>query len=531
MLPFCGRCPETSPLSRRVSGQRCFQQGADPGNTTMSETVLEMRNITKSFFGVNVLDNVNFDLKKGYVHAIVGGNGAGKSTLMKILTGVYQRDSGEILLDGKSAEFSSYAGAASAGIRMIFQELSVIPSLTVVENIYLNHEEKKGFFNDDKKMRKDAEALLARLGIDIPVTEKIANLSVGFCQMIEIAKALSEQVKILVMDEPTASLSDLEVERLFNIVRTLKSEGVSIVYISHRMNEILTIADEVTVLRDGKHIITEAAKKLTIKDIIGYMLGDAERAAFEYHERKAVPNPQAILEVKGLCVDNLVNEVSFHVNTGEIVGLAGLMGSGRTEIVEALFGIRKIQKGQVAVRGRTVQIKNTHDAIGAGIALVPEDRRREGLVLAHTIKENLLIALFNKVKKNMLINETAINRLAEESIADLHIKTGGFDTRISNLSGGNQQKVVIAKWLKNEPVLLLLDEPTAGIDIGAKGEIIKIIEEYAGKGNGVVVISSEISELMAMCDRIVVLVGGRKTKELTRNEIASEGVIQHAIQG
>jgi ribose transport system ATP-binding protein len=371
------------------------------GLIVMSETVLQMRNITKSFFNVNVLNNVNFELQKGHVHAIVGGNGAGKSTLMKILTGIYKRDSGEVMIDGKNVDFLNYASANAAGIRMIFQELSVVPTLTVVENIYLNHEEKKGLFNNDKKMRKDAEALLARLGIEIPVTKKIANLSIGFCQLVEIAKALSEQVKILVMDEPTASLSDVEVDRLFQIVRTLKSEGVSIVYISHRMNEILTIADEVTVLRDGKHIITENAKKLTINDVINYMLGDAERNAFEYHERTTNHNPQIMLEVKGLCVDNLVHDVSFHVNEGEVLGLAGLMGSGRTEILEALFGIRKIRKGQISVRGKTAEIKNTQNAINAGIALVPEDRRREGLVITHSLKDNLQLALFNKVQGNI----------------------------------------------------------------------------------------------------------------------------------
>ncbi|MDR0720738.1 MAG: sugar ABC transporter ATP-binding protein [Treponema sp.] len=498
----------------------------------MSGSVLQMRHIVKSFYGNTVLNDVSFSLEKGHVHAIVGGNGAGKSTLMKILTGVYRKDSGEILVDGKNVDFSGYSGAASAGIRMIFQELSVVPTLTVVENIYLNHEEKKGLFNDDKNMRKDAEKLLDRLGIDVPVNEKIASLSVGYCQLIEIAKALSEKVKILVMDEPTASLSDTEVTRLFNIVRTLKSEGVSIVYISHRMSEILEIADEVTVLRDGKHIITGEAKNLTIAGIINYMLGDTGRNAFEYHERQQIQNPGVMVDVSGLSVDNLVTDVSFHVNKGEIVGLAGLMGSGRTEILESLFGIRKIQKGKITIEGKPIEIKNTQQAIQAGIALVPEDRRREGLVLTHSLKNNLLLALFERVKKNrLLIDGDKIRKISEESIADLNIKTNSIDTPISNLSGGNQQKVVIAKWLKNNPKLLLLDEPTAGIDIGAKGEIIKIIEDYAGRGNSVIVVSSEISELAAMCDRIVVLVNGRKTKELTRNEIKNEGVIQHAIQG
>ncbi|MDR1467933.1 MAG: sugar ABC transporter ATP-binding protein [Spirochaetaceae bacterium] len=497
----------------------------------MGEYVLQMRNIVKSFYGNTVLNNVDFDLKRGHVHAIVGGNGAGKSTLMKILTGVYTKDSGEITIDGIRCDFSNYNDANAAGVRMIFQELSVVPTLTVTENIFLNHEYKKGMFLDDKKMKEEAEALLRRFDLEVPVDEKICNLSVGLCQLIEIVKALSRQAKVLVMDEPTASLTANEVTRLFDIVHNLKASGVSIVYISHRMNEILSIADEITVLRDGSHIITEDAKNLTINGIINYMLGESARHSFEYHERPRRENPPVMLEVENLCVDNLVKDVSFSVNEGEITGIAGLMGSGRTEILEALFGIRKIQKGSVKIQGRPTPIKNTRDAINAGIALVPEDRRREGLVLLHTVKINMLIALFRRVTGKVLIDDAKIKNLTRISVEELNIKTHGIDSLINSLSGGNQQKVVIAKWLKNDPKLLLLDEPTAGIDIGAKGEIIKIIEDYAQKGNSVIVVSSEIPELMAMCDKIIVMVDGRLTRVLTRNDMLSEEVIQHAIQG
>jgi len=497
----------------------------------MDEYVLRMSGINKSFYGNNVLNDVAFDLKRGHVHALVGGNGAGKSTLMKILTGIYTKDSGKVVIDGQEVNFANYGDANMVGIRMIFQELSIIPTLTVVENIYLNHEEKKGILNDDKQMDKDAKELLDRFGIDIPIHEKVSNLSVGYCQLVEIAKALSKEVKILVMDEPTASLSDSEVKLLFDIVRNLKDKGVSIVYISHRMNEILEIADEVTILRDGKNVVTEDAKKLTIDAIIDYMLGDAQKRSFEYQERPHPANPKTLLKVEGLCVDNLVENVSFHVDEGEIVGLAGLMGSGRTEILEALFGIRKIQAGKVTVEGKPVKIKRTADAINAGLALVPEDRRREGLVLMHTLKDNMQLALFGKTKKGALIDNRKINKLAEDSIKELNIKTDSVDVPISRLSGGNQQKVVIAKWLKNDPKILLMDEPTAGIDIGAKGEIIKIMESYAEQGNAVLVVSSEISELMAMCDRIIVLFDGKVTGGLSRDEISGEEVIQHAIQG
>jgi ribose transport system ATP-binding protein len=497
----------------------------------MNEYVLQMRGVTKAFYGNTVLSDVRFDLKAGHVHAIVGGNGAGKSTLMKILTGVYTKDAGEIVIDGRPCDFTNYNDAARAGVRMIFQELSVVPTLTVTENIFLNHELKKGPLLDHKKMRTEAETLLRRFDLEIPVDEKIGNLSVGFCQLVEIVKALSRKAKILVMDEPTASLTDNEVARLFDIVKSLKAEGVSIVYISHRMNEILTIADEITVLRDGRHIITEDARKLTIERIINYMLGEAERHSFEYHERDGRRNTMVMLEVKDLCVDNRVKNVSFSVREGEVTGIAGLMGSGRTEILEALFGIQPIQKGTVALQGRPVTIKNTEDAINAGFALVPEDRRREGLVLQHTVKINMLIALFRRVTKNMLIDDAKIRALTQDSIRELNIKTDSVDSVISNLSGGNQQKVVIAKWLRNNPKVLLLDEPTAGIDIGAKGEIIKIVEHYAQQGNSVIVVSSEIPELMAMCDKIMVMVDGRLTRQLTRNEINNEEVIQHAIQG
>lgn len=478
-----------------------------------------------------MLKDVQFNLKKGSVHAIVGGNGAGKSTLMKILTGVYTKDSGEIIIDDKNVAFATYNDAARAGVRMIFQELSVIPTMTVCENIYLNHEQKKGAFLDSRKMEADAQKLLSRFHIDIPVNAPLSSLSVGHCQLVEIAKALSLEPKILVMDEPTASLSDGEVQYLFDIVKKLKDSGVSIVYISHRMQEILDIADEITVLRDGSHIITDSAKNFDIAKIIDYMLGEGSRHSFEYHERERAKNTRTMISVQNLCVDNLVNNVNFEVKEGEIIGFAGLMGSGRTEILEALFGIRAIQNGSVTLRGKNIVIKNTRDAISAGIALVPEDRRREGLVLTHSILDNLLLALFGRVTQKFIIDSAKIKKICAESKTELNVKMQSEDNAINTLSGGNQQKIVIAKWLKNNPCLLLLDEPTAGIDIGAKGEIIKIIEDYAAAGNSVIVVSSEIQELMAICDRVLVIVDGKLHKEFNRKDIASEEVIQHAIQG
>ena len=490
-----------------------------------------MNHVDKSFNGVKVLDDVQFGLKRGHVHALVGGNGAGKSTLMKILTGIYTKDAGNVTVDGQEVAFSSYADANQVGIRMIFQELSIIPTLTVAENIYLNEEEKKGLFLDDKRMQQDAKALLDQFGIDISPKSKVSDLSVGFCQLVEIAKALSKEAKILIMDEPTASLSDSEVKLLFDIVRILKEKGVSIVYISHRMNEILEIADEVSVLRDGKYIVTEEAANLTVEAIISYMLGEKRGHAFEYRPRKLQDKLKCMIRVENLCVDNLVDHASFQVNAGEIVGLAGLMGSGRTEILEALFGIRKIQNGEILIEEKPVKIKCVQDAIEAGLALVPEDRRRQGLILEHTVKDNIQLPIFKQTKKGPFIDSGKIVSYTESSIEELDIKTDGINKIASLLSGGNQQKIVIAKWLNINPKVLLLDEPTAGIDIGAKGEIIKIVEDYADKGNSVIVVSSEIAELMAMCDRIIVLFDGKVVGELNREDIKDEEVIQHAIQG
>ncbi len=496
----------------------------------MNEYILQMKNVDKSFNGVKVLDDVRFDLKKGHVHALVGGNGAGKSTLMKILTGIYTKDAGTVTIDGQDIHLLSYADANKVGIRMIFQELSIIPMLTVTENIYLNEEEKKGVLLDDKRMQQDAKALLDQFGIDISPKAKVSDLSVGFCQLVEIAKALSKEAKILIMDEPTASLSDSEVKLLFDIVHLLKEKGVSIVYISHRMNEILEIADEVTVLRDGKYVTTQDAKGLTVESIIGYMLGEKRGHAFEYHERAHVGDQTCMLRVEDLSVDNLVDNVSFEVKAGEVIGLAGLMGSGRTEILEALFGIRKIQNGSVTVDGKKVKIKCVQDAIDAGLALVPEDRRRQGLILEHSIKDNIQLPIFKQTQKGILIDNSKINTYTKQNIEDLDIKTDGINKIASLLSGGNQQKIVIAKWLNINPKVLLLDEPTAGIDIGAKGEIIKIVVDYADKGNSVIVVSSEIAELMAMCDRIIVLFDGKVVGELNREDMKDEEVIQHAIQ-
>ena len=494
--------------------------------------ILEMKDICKSFGGVAALKNADLRLEKGHILSLIGGNGAGKSTLMKILTGVYTRDSGEVFLDGKAVNFRSYDDASHAGVRMIFQEFSLIPTLTVYENVFLGSELKtKAKLLDKAAMIKKTKDLLESLGMDISPEAAVGSLSVGYCQMVEIAKALSTDAKILVLDEPTASLSDHEVSILFQTIRRLKERGVSMIYISHRMNEILEISDDVIILRDGQVVADEKAECLTIPDIISHMLGNSVEKSFVWAERKKPPLADAMLEVEDLAVSGLEAPVSFDVKKGEILGIAGLMGSGRTEILQALFGMRKCQSGRIRIDGEERAIRNVRDAIRSGVALVPENRRTEGLVLQHSVKENAILPVLDRLKKWGMVNEKKADLMVSDKVRELNVKTDGIHKVISLLSGGNQQKIVIAKWLASTPKVLLLDEPTAGIDIGAKGEITEIIRNFADEGNSVILVSSELVELMAVCDRVLIAFKGRIIGELDRKEIASEEVLQRAIQG
>ncbi len=497
----------------------------------MDQYILEMEGIYKSFSGVRVLDNVDLKVKKGTVHALIGGNGAGKSTLMKILTGVYTKDAGTIKVDGKPVTINSFKDAGKKGIRMIFQEFSLVPTLTVAENIFLNYEIKKNkFILDEKSMRKKAQKLLDDLDIELDPDTVVADLSVGFSQMVEIAKALSKEAKILIMDEPTASLSETETATLFDLINRLKEKGVTIIYISHRMNEIFQVADEITILRDGKIIITDKTQNFDLEKVIQHMIGKTVEKTFEWKERKNELCETNILEVHGLNVNEKVKDISFNLKKGEILGLAGLMGSGRTEIIESIFGIRKKRGGQIIVDGKKVNIHSVKDSINAGIVLIPEDRRRQGLILMHTVKENITLPLLERIRKNLLIDNSLAKEIVSESINEFQIKTDGMNKEVRLLSGGNQQKVVISKWLKTEPKIILMDEPTAGVDVGAKGEIIDLIRNFADAGCGVIIVSSELAELLAVCDRILVLSNGRITSELHREDISTEEELQHAIQ-
>lgn len=497
---------------------------------TMAEYAVQMKNICKGFGGVPVLRNVEFTLKKGEIHALVGGNGAGKSTLMKIMTGVYSCDSGEILVDGEPKKISSTEDSKNCGIGMIFQELSLIPTLTVEENIYLNHEIKGKAFLNKKEMRIKAEALLKDLEIEVDVTRKIQSLEVGICQLIEIAKALSVERKVLIMDEPTASLTDEETRLLFKIMRRLQEKGVSIVYISHRMKEILEISDTISILRNGEIVKTAPTSELNLDKIIAHMMGEQAVNSFVYKERNVPVSDEAMLKVEGLTWKGNPNRISFEVKKGEVLGLVGLMGSGRTETLETLFGLRKQHGVKIVLDGEELNIKNPSYAIEKGITLIPEDRRRLGIILMHSLKENLLLPNLKTIKKGPLLDRKKGSALAEICVKEYGVVTDGIDLPVQKLSGGNQQKIVIAKWFRTNPKLILMDEPTAGVDIGAKGEIVKIIRTFAEENKSVIFVSSELSEIMAVCDRVLVYSKGKVIEEIKHEEIANEEVLQNAIQ-
>ncbi len=496
----------------------------------MSEYVLEMKGIEKSF-AVPVLKGVDFSMKKGEVHALVGGNGAGKSTLMKIMTGVYQKDAGEIFVNGNAVNIQSIHDANHHGIAMIFQELSLIPTMTVAENIFLGEEVTRHGFRDTAYMNQQAEKVLRGLGIDVEPDTVVGTLSVGVSQMVEIAKAVSKEAQILILDEPTASLSDSETEHLFELIADLKEKGVSMVYISHRMNEILKVADAITILRDGTIAHTDRIKNMNLDAIIKYMLGDGAGKKFDWVERTYAEEAEDLLSVEHLKVNDKIADISFTLKPGEILGFAGLMGSGRTEILETLFGRRRMQGGTVKMHGKEVALRNTRESIRAGFALIPEDRRRQGLVLIHTVKENAVLPMISSLRKHKIfVDEKRANQIVENNVEQLNVVTDGIHKRINLLSGGNQQKIVVAKWLNMNPEIMMLDEPTAGVDIGAKGEIIDLIRKFADEGKGVLFVSSELTELMAVCDRIIILFDGKITGSLSRKEINAEEELQHAIQ-
>ena len=493
--------------------------------------ILEMTDIRKSFGTIPVLKGVGFSLRKGEIHALMGGNGAGKSTLMKILTGVYTRDGGTVTIEGQAVDLHDTAAAERAGVAMIFQEFSLIPTLTVAQNIFLKREPRFAgtpFINGAEMVRR-SRALLEELGVDIDPNALISGLSAGYMQIVEIAKALSKKARILVMDEPTSSLSEAETTTLFELVGRLRASGISIVYISHRMAEILTLCDRVTVMRDGEAVMTADCVDLSVARIVEAMLGVGNAAAFAWKDRHLSDKARPIVQVRNLRLAKRIVDVSFEIREGEIVGLAGLMGSGRTEITETLFGRRRALSGEVLFDGQPVTSQS--DAIARGMVLVPEDRRKFGLVLDHSVASNIILPNLDRFTRHLFVQDVAALGVVGDTIRDLSIKTDGPEKLARLLSGGNQQKIVIGKWLARAPRLLILDEPTIGVDIGAKSEIVETVRAMADKGMAVLVISSELEEIMAISDRILVLHGGQIIQSMNRRDLATEEELHHAIQG
>ena len=494
--------------------------------------VVEMIGISKSFFGVKVLDDVNFSVSSGEIHALAGENGAGKSTLMKILQGVYTMDSGEIRIAGEKVSIHSFQDARKFGIGMVFQEFSLVPELTVAQNIFLDREHKNRFgFFDERETINQAKLVMEELGLDIDVTAKVSTLGRAYQQLTEIAKAIAGEAKILILDEPTASLAKEEVDALFIVLKQLTARGVSIVYISHRMDEIYQICNRITILRDGKKISVSDLEEITPQEIIAHITGRKDVEMLSHQGKDITRSSAPIFEAENIQVGNRVNDVSLKLYPGEVLGLAGLMGSGRTELVRAIFGLDKKYNGSIKIEGNEVRIKNPLDAMNNGIAFIPEDRRRQGLVMEHSVKQNILATNLSSLSHLSFLKFSKINQVVQDAIADFEVRPAESNREVRLLSGGNQQKVVIAKWMATNPKIVLMDEPTVGVDIGTKVEIMKLVRSFADGGKAVILISSELPELLSVCDRILVIRKGQIAEDLERQEIRDEDHLQMIVQG
>ena len=488
--------------------------------------VLKMENITKTFPGVIALEDVSIELHKGEVLGILGENGAGKSTLIKILSGNYIKDSGSIYVDGNKFEIKSPSEAMASGIRVIYQELNTLNNLTVAENIFIGEQLVKGLFKivDWKAMTKKAEEILSSLNVVLDPNTVIGDLSISEKQIVEIAQAISKDAKILVMDEPTAALSEEETQSLFKIIATLKSRGVSIIYISHRLKEIFQITDRVVVLRDGKKVESLKTKDTNANELVTLMVG---RDIKEMYPKREVPIGSTVMEVKNLTADGF-KDISFKLKKGEILGIFGLLGSGRTSLVKALFGANKIKSGEILINGKKVVIKSPKMARDEKMGLVPLDRKIEGLALHMGVKENITLANIEDLGKGFLIAKQLENKKAQKWIEEMGIKTPTIDQEVNSLSGGNQQKVVLAKWLESGSKIIILNEPTRGIDVGAKIEIYKLMQNLCENGSAVIMVSSELPEILSIADRILVMSKGKLTAQYSKKEATEENLLQSA---
>ncbi|WP_199619712.1 sugar ABC transporter ATP-binding protein [Paenibacillus alkalitolerans] len=496
----------------------------------MREVLVSMEGIEKRFAGVHALKNCKFELLSGEVHALVGENGAGKSTMMKVLTGVYQKDEGRIVYRGNEVHIADPKSAQQLGIGMIHQELNLAPDLTVAQNIFLGREPRTAFglFLDEKKMNEQAKALFDQMNLDLDPRALVGDLTVAKQQMVEIVKAISYESQVLIMDEPTAALSDAEIEELFRMIERLRDKGVGIVYISHRMAELKRICDRITVMRDGSYIDTVMTNEVTVDQIISMMVGRAI-----YHTSSAEQwsgSQEVVLEVKGLSRGNVLKDVSFQLRKGEILGIAGLVGAGRTETARAVFGADPIDAGEIFVHGKKVQIGSPHHAVRHGIGYLSEDRKQFGCLLDMDVKANVAVASLRRFAGAGWMDDGGISRVAEKVVEELKVKTPGIHQPIKFLSGGNQQKVIIGKWLTRDCDILIFDEPTRGIDVGAKSEIYKLLDSLAREGKSIIMISSELPEILRLSHRILVMCEGRVTGEMVNDNVSQETIMSYATQ-
>ena len=497
----------------------------------MSEVLVLMEGIEKTFPGVHALSQAQFDLQTGEVHALVGENGAGKSTLMKVLSGIYKPDAGRILYKGRPVEVHSPRDAQHLGISIIHQELNLMPHLTVAQNVFIGREPRRSprFLLDEKSINDKTRVLLDMLHLKIDPRTKVADLTVAKQQMVEIAKALSFNSEVLIMDEPTAALTETEIEDLFRIIRQLREKGVGVVHISHRLEELKQISDRITVMRDGRYIDTVQTKDVTIDKIISMMVG---RTIFEAKpEVPEKPSEEIVLEAKHLNRGNVIRDVSFNLKRGEILGFSGLVGAGRTEVARAIFGADPVDSGEVFVQGKKVEIHSPNDAVRHGIAYLSEDRKRYGLTLSMDVEMNVVLAAFRKFIGTLgWVNRNKTRTTAKHYVDALSIKTPSLQQQVKNLSGGNQQKVIIGKWLTADTAVLIFDEPTRGIDVGAKNEIYRLLNDLAQQGKSIIMISSELPEILRMSHRIVVMCEGRITGEVDGVGATQEQIMQYATQ-
>ncbi len=496
------------------------------GRQLDSEYLVSMEDITKEFPGVKALDKVNFNLKKGEVHVLLGENGAGKSTLMKILCGAYPKDSGKIYIDNDEVNFTNVKDAKDAGVSIIYQELNLISNLTIAENIFIGEEPIKNGIIDWKSMYQESQKYLDNLKLNISSKSKIKDLGIAEQQMIEVARSLSKNSKLIIMDEPTSALTDTEIQELFRTIRDLKAQGVGIIYISHRLEELTEIGDRVTVLRDGKYIQTKEIKDVTKDDLIHMMVG---RNLKNQYPKVQVDIGDELLRVEGISTKDKLNNCSFSLKKGEILALSGLMGAGRTELARALIGADPIISGEVYINGEKISIKSPEDAVKNRIGYLPEDRKAHGLVLGLSVDKNITLGGLKQIKQNGILNLKREKEISAELVESLQVKTPNLSQKVKFLSGGNQQKVVTAKWLFTETDILIFDEPTRGIDVGAKVEIYKIMCELVKQGKAIILISSELPEVLGMGDRVLVMGDGEIKAQLCREHATQDKILEFAI--